>query len=471
MITKRIKIARMIFMLLSLTLIGMTFIGCGKNGNNEVGDSSEKRQEISKEDNEKSENEKSENELTVMGLYENQDIRNAIVMFNNAHSDIHINYINFEEEIDPETKLATELTTGNIPDLYVIDMNGLGNLTLKDCISKGLFENIRPYIEKDEEISEDDIYPSIFNNMLYDDGLYMTCGFVTLHTVAVKKDKYSDELMEKDKIQYSDFANYLDNRNDKAAVFFSSNNNDELRTFLSFSMDYFIDYKNNTCNLNCDDFKKVLELSKRGECFPCDDNNLKRLLEDDSVLCFNIYGDIMDIQMAEFGFGDISDINIIGYPEKGTLVSYYGALAMSSECKNKEAAWEFMRILLTEEYGSKNYTDTLSNIPVRKDVLEAYLEAYRHEGTFTDIFGNEANGKASGGMTMGDLLIQNRIISEKEEKYFYNILDNINGTYGCNNTVEDIIVEEAGDYFDGNKTAEEVAEIVQDKVSTYLSEQ
>ena len=64
-----------------------------------------------------------------------------------------------------------------------------------------------------------------------------------------------------------------------------------------------------------------------------------------------------------------------------------------------------------------------------------------------------------------------KLISQAEVDRFYNFLEVPENMAIYDETVVDIVIEEAEEYFAGNRTAEEAAARVQERVSLYVSEQ
>ncbi|MBP3702082.1 MAG: hypothetical protein J6I64_09340 [Lachnospiraceae bacterium] len=60
--------------------------------------------------------------------------------------------------------------------------------------------------------------------------------------------------------------------------------------------------------------------------------------------------------------------------------------------------------------------------------------------------------------------------TEEEIDDFYEMLKNACGMSGFNDFIWNIVSEESGAYFAGDKTAREVADLIQNRVSLYVSE-
>ena len=70
------------------------------------------------------------------------------------------------------------------------------------------------------------------------------------------------------------------------------------------------------------------------------------------------------------------------------------------------------------------------------------------------------------------LLEENQIeVTAEDEEYIYSVFESADNIMRVDTAVVDIVFEEAASYFNRNKPAGDVAEIIQDRVSTYVAEQ
>ena len=61
-------------------------------------------------------------------------------------------------------------------------------------------------------------------------------------------------------------------------------------------------------------------------------------------------------------------------------------------------------------------------------------------------------------------------MTQEEAKEFYDYVLSIDTMYEVETDIQNIISEEASAFFSGQKTAEEVAEIIQNRVNVYINE-
>ena len=140
---------------------------------------------------------------------------------------------------------------------------------------------------------------------------------------------------------------------------------------------------------------------------------------------------------------------------------------MSSQCADKEAAWDFVRYLFTEDCQSKMYASG-SGIPTRNDVFDVYADTFTWTESGTDKYGNEINIEP--GMENGDPMYSRKAVSQDDVKAFRAFVDTCSGYYECDRKVWDIISEETKAYFSGDKSLDDVCSIIQDRVTTYVNE-
>ncbi|MDD6503040.1 MAG: hypothetical protein PUF46_05935, partial [Oscillospiraceae bacterium] len=62
-------------------------------------------------------------------------------------------------------------------------------------------------------------------------------------------------------------------------------------------------------------------------------------------------------------------------------------------------------------------------------------------------------------------------LTQRDIDNFWNVVNNITLKENRDSAINDILLEEASAYFNGVKTAEEVSEIIQNRVALYLKEQ
>ena len=171
----------------------------------------------------------------------------------------------------------------------------------------------------------------------------------------------------------------------------------------------------------------------------------------------------------------------IGYPQEDGSVGSSFALdtgaAMSSTCKDKEAAWSFMRQLLLpedEEDGSFGYR---WGFPVNKADFDKMAEESMEVEYITDGEGNQVldeNGnpiqQSKGGWGWATLDIDTQATTQGEYDQIMELYNAIDSLYSYDTKISEIVSDVAGSYFAGDKSLEETADLIQNRVKTYVNE-
>lgn len=243
-------------------------------------------------------------------------------------------------------------------------------------------------------------------------------------------------------------------------------------SFLGFCTDDYIDWNTGKCRFDSDDFKSVLEIANRGktedmdysEDYPSQDEMLK----DGKVLLVDgdIYTDSIQVYKTIYG----SDITFIGYPCEDKCGSYFNfncRMGIYSKSEVKEGAWEFLRYIMTKEYQIGD--GLLYSNPTNKEAFEMFMKTKTTTKPYVDDFGNEIEPlNESWESDCG--MVEIGPLAPDEEKMYRDLIDNTTKITRPNVAIMDIINEEAENYFHGRKKLDEVVEIIQNRVTTYVNE-
>ena len=169
----------------------------------------------------------------------------------------------------------------------------------------------------------------------------------------------------------------------------------------------------------------------------------------------------------EWQYGN--NLCLIGYPQvdrQGMTTGNMG-LSINANSENIEGAWEFMKFLLSEEYQSQlEYS-----FPILKSAYEEMLYKYGKPDTY-EVYIPELGETVQ--ITNGYSLPQGGIIDFMTEEQL-DIVDELVGACTVNKHSGgyqgwQIICEEVEPYFAGDKTLDEVMEIIENRTELYLKE-
>lgn len=222
----------------------------------------------------------------------------------------------------------------------------------------------------------------------------------------------------------------------------------------------FIDWNNNTCTLDIQEFISLLECAKEWKDYQSDAATIDMGEEIRN-------GHVMVIRSVGGTGGRLEDyysyLNMlgnsctyIGYPVNngnGSFVECYG-FSINSSSKNKEAAKDFLEYLVSEEIQLKKWEQD-GSLPVTESLLEKVLFKYAKEIKHDDDLKSSS---------------EKRAYNEEEVRKFYEIIKNSKPMGSRYAEIEDIIYEEAATYFEGDDNPWNVARKIQNRIQLFLTE-
>jgi len=172
------------------------------------------------------------------------------------------------------------------------------------------------------------------------------------------------------------------------------------------------------------------------------------------------FTDFLFYQMDRSIFG--GEIIFKGYPsESRTGSSFYsiGDISITAHSENQQEAWEFIRLLMSGDFGRDNLNMVL---PVNKVLFEERLDNAMKSGSSEMII--------QIGLQNG-LRVSIPAISTEEADRIRYLIDSATGVIEHDEILWNIISENASDFFNGRHTAQETARIIQRRASIYIAEQ
>lgn len=401
--------------------------------------------------------------ITVGAMYVDDNVKKAAIDFNKKNNKYQIEFKDYSNEEDPQTKMNADIIAGNVPDILC-----LSGLSVNQYVEKGILEDLTSYYEKDSDVSVDDMIPSVAKAMQIDGKYYYIApGFYVNTLVGAAKTVGTEPGWTMD-----DLKKLLDEHKD-ARPFYSENKNDNLYSFITMNISDYVDWSTGECTFDGQDFKDILEICNRGTNeetdYSEDSPSEPSLVKEGKVLLTN--GGSLDMESVELYEAMFNgDITFIGYPNKdkdGSYFSFDKQLGIYSKSKNKDAAWEFLKTFLTKEYqGDRN---NLYSNPTRQDAFDMLVKSKTATKKYTDELGNEVEPLESG-WGWDDLNVDIGPLTDKQAQMYIDLVNNTDKTGEYNDEIGNIITEEAKAYFSGQKSLDETADIIQNRVKTYVNE-
>jgi ABC-type glycerol-3-phosphate transport system substrate-binding protein len=377
--------------------------------------------------------------LTVATL-DGDSLRTIVADFNRTHGDIKIELADYSDGDAKEgaARLSTEINSGNVPD--IIDLSAL---PAQYYIRKGILADLYPYIDRDNDIDRKDMWPGLLSGLEYDGGLYELVPSFTLVSVAGRADALSS------------VTNILDVFDaGKGSLFGGRLSKEE---FLRNALEGSCDKPESIRNV---DFEKLLAAAKvlPDSAQTVNTGNPDGLTGDQKLLLTKLHSP-GDIDTMKFFLG--GDVSFAGFSAQNGCACTAEpnmALGITEKCGNKQAAWEFLRMFLSDDVQRELKT---FGVPMRISAYNKFVEE--------EYIAKTPAGEQS--LMVGDTALTAVIQPEKSAAQFRSLLENVQVSSKVDEAVYDIVSEEAAAYFAGARTAAETAKLIQNRVNIYLSEQ
>ncbi|MCM3628324.1 ABC transporter substrate-binding protein [Paenibacillus glycanilyticus] len=170
---------------------------------------------------------------------------------------------------------------------------------------------------------------------------------------------------------------------------------------------------------------------------------------------------VAGLQMKMFAKEDGDHMKLYAKPHAqdtaaGGYFKTYRSVAISENSKVKPEAWDFIKFMLSQDIQS---AATTTGFPVNKAAYAIQIGELKKQGAFKSAEEGPLHGsmiQADGGMLSGlDTYVNGAVHPAQDNK---------------SDKMRELIITESKAYFAGQKTAEAVANLVQNKAMTYLNE-
>ncbi len=409
--------------------------------------------------------------ITLGCQYLGGDIKARVIDFNKTNNQYRIAVKAYGETGDYEqaiTNMNNDIISGKMPDILVVE----SNQDISSWVNKGLLADIEALIAADPELSKQEYLENVWDAFSVNDKLYLVVPNFSVQTYVAKKSLVGD----RNGWTMSEFQQFMKTMDPEMKPF-----GDMVReSFMYYIMTYcgsdFVDVNTGTCNFMSEEFISMLEYVKTLPVEYDDDywNDYDYTLyesqyREDRTLLMNLYiSRIQDINYSINGyFGE--EVEFVGFPGiagNSSVIqpgSYLYAIAEGSA--NKQGAWDFVKYYLTPEY--QNSEENWS-LPVLKSAFETQAMKATEKPYWIDGEGNKIEYDDYFYLN-GESIIIDRFTKEEVEA-ICEFIYSVNKRSYYNQDIINIVNEEAALFFDGQKSARDVAGVIQSRVQIYVDE-
>lgn len=411
--------------------------------------------------------------MVLGGKRINDAVKQRVIAFNrtNDRYRIVLREYAYDENTNSYLQLNNDIASGNMPDILVAE-----GLPVDRYIEKGLIADLRPLIKQDEELSEAEFMENVFETYSVDGKLMYVIPDFMVDTVVAKTSTVGDGAdwsLEKVKQLLAEM--------DQRTQFMSEMTRDMfMEAAMSFYGNEFLEMETGKCSFESDEFIALMKFAATlpkeidfDTLYDGDDywDDYEAQYRDERTLLLELRIDSLNRSLNYQLNGYMGeDYIFVGFPgsgvESGKGAYIYGnnLMVLSSKSKMLEGAWEFARYYLTDEY--QEGLDW--GLPVNKKIFLEKAEKLTEHMVRIDENGTEVESDDTLYYHGEDVPVMPMTQSQLEQFVAY--VESVKGTSFADEEILRIIGEEMEAFFAGDKTAEESAKLIQNRVQLYMNE-
>ena len=353
---------------------------------------------------------------------------------------------NYTVELEKaQNRLNTEIAGGNIPDMICFS-----GISPGPYIRKGLLSDMKELLAVDSEISIDDL--AVKRAVLEKDGLFTISGTFIVDTLIGLKSRFGD--------RYGwTLDEYLQIEADlplETRMIYNISEESFLQFVSQRYLTHAVDWNQGTCSFNNPDFLEILEASSRIRETPKNEEprfgrGSEFIAQGLQITASCSLNSVWKLTREELWAEN--RLSTIGWPTVdgscGSDIVMLTPVGISSQSPNKEICWEFIKFMLKNASvdAPAGAPITMENgIPMYMPLLKEKIERVQNSDEYPVK------------------------LTDEDAERFLTLLDTIDTIAEYDTNIVTIITSESGAFFNGDKTAEEVANLIESKVNIYLSE-
>lgn len=414
--------------------------------------------------------------IKLYALWLDIGVKRQILEFNKTSQEYEIELTSYGDDINYDeavSKMNNDMISGNLPDILLVN----NSLPVDSYISKGLFANLYDFMETDPDVNKEDFLTNLFEAFEVNGALYYTVPDFTISTMVGKS-----SLVGEEQGWTMDEFMALAEANPEMNIFEGRDftNTNMLSMFFSYNYDTFIDRHTGECSLNSDAFIKMMEFCNRFPSEIKDDNeydesywqeynsqwrNGKTILSSEYIGRFQV---IRELEQGKFG----EKITFKGMPGSNGNGSIFSGsntlLAITAKSANKEGAWQFVKYFFSDEYQDMFADRDSYNFPAKLSALEKKAETAKERPYWEKETGEKEyyDNTYWNGVESVDIGVN----TDEDNARMMEFIKSITATGNYDTNIQNIITEESAPFFSGQKTAQQAAEIIQNRVANYIAE-
>ena len=418
--------------------------------------------------------------LTLATLTLNNELRSAVAEFNKNNDSCFISVTEYPPAYpygpgdweQAVLRMTTALTAGKMPDILCLNEN----LPVRRMEAKGMLEDLWPYIDADPDLGRDTLMLRPLEAMEYKGGLYRVADSFKIESMVGAASVVGDRMTW----TYDDFWAALDSMPEGSTPMGDSEMGSRramLVAQVKYNMPLFLDLEEGICRFDSEEFRALLEFCSR---FPEEPLQFERFSFDpiyygEQMLYPNGANSFIDLQQKRALFG--GEIAFVGWPNEsgrvGSSFELYGApLAICTSSEHKDESWSFLRqqLLPHEEVSLKDAGGSPNLFPINRQDFEQMVELSMTEREFPKEDSPQGFVNWFSSYQNDSMRIPYYPATQEEIDQLMALYNAAEGTSDYDRNLINIITEQAGAYFAGDRSLDDTVAAIQSRVGLYLAE-
>jgi ABC-type glycerol-3-phosphate transport system substrate-binding protein len=414
--------------------------------------------------------------ITIAALTTNFSADLYIKEFNRKSTEYQIELKKYATEgmteADQLMAFNAEFAAGKIPDVLLIN----SDMDYRNYVSKKMFMDLYPLLDKDTDISRDDLVQSVMKALETDGKLYSVTPHYYIDTLSGKTEIFGDRWGQSLAELKAAGAAYPN-----ASLLAAYNtSNDVITSFALSSVQDFVNYETGECYFDTPEFISLLEVAKE---YPLEIDYATFSFDWLAYMASFASNESLIMQQGISSFRDIADyeyanfdapVTLLGYPNKsggsGALIFPDDEVAILADAKNPEGAWEFVKGFMQYKGPENTETSTYSNY---FSIMQKNMDDYAAEALEDPYYMDYSIGErvySTHRVFLNYNIVEVPNNTPEQNAMVINLINSVEHIYRNDEALRQIISDDANIFFRGQISAEEAAAMIQNRVTTYLAE-
>ena len=335
-----------------------------------------------------------------------------------------------------------------------LDILELTGVDIKEYLQKDLLVSLDTYLEESNVLDADDILPSVLETMKYDEQVYFLAPRFQIWNLLL-----SDSVTSKEELTVQRFLTLATAENDYLCDW---DREKVFRILLAGEMDKYVNWEEKTCSFNDGEFAQYLEAVMAADLPDETSVNLYQDMQNGTYpAAFRTVTNLQQVKEMREAMDQIVSFNAFPGDDRAYEITFRGGmLGILQESEKKEEAWDFLEYYMRA--GTDKYVDPYEAFSVLADQHKAQKEKRSEENRIYVFFSRYT----------GQQIREDFKYTEADRALAGSLMENIKMT-GINSytgVIGDMIREEAIQFFEGVRNAEETSAVIQQRVSEYMKQ-